>query len=1168
MARQAADMSTVSLSQTLVQGIGAQVTAADPSGSVWVSANAGTGKTRVLVDRISRLLLAGTPAHRILCLTFTKAAAAEMANRLNDRLGHWAAADADALRDSLHALFGRAPSDDEERRARRLFAETIDAPEGLRIRTIHSFCESLLGRFPLESGLPAHFTVIDERRAAELREAARDRVFNRAATMQDSTLNEALNHLAGLVDETGFADVMAELDAGRHKLHAMIAAHGGLGPLIEAGRRRLGLEDDDTRASTIAAACADAAFDGPGLADAVSALKEGTKTDLDRAAQINHWLSHDPNDRAAEFISDYASVFLTQKNEPRALKGLMTKKPAEAHPQALDAMLAEQTRVFDVIQRLKAIAIADNTHALLSVGAALLETYEALKRLRAQVDYDDLIEKAQALLDTPGRISWVHFKLDGGIDHVLVDEAQDTSPVQWRVIEALAGDFFSGAGRELERPRTLFAVGDEKQSIYSFQGADPAEFGVTGARAGERARAAAQTWNKVEMALSWRSAPAILRAVDAVFARDIAADGLTWDERPVRHQWSRDGEAGLVELWPTERPLIVGDDDPWDAPLDQISAESPDVRLAGKIADTIAGWIAGGEELISQGRPIEPGDVMVLVRTRGVFAEEVVRALKDHDIPVAGRDRIILTDHLAVMDLIAAARFALLPDDDLNTATVLKGPFIEMNEDVLFELAHDRTTRLWAELVRRKDEPAFTKAHARLAQFLSRADTMPPYEFFTAILADGGRESLLAHLGAEAADPVDEFMALTLDFERDHVPSLESFVHWVEHGETEVKRDLEQSGGEVRVMTTHGAKGLQARIVFLADTCSLPARQLADRVRWGDKEPDPRDRFVLWPAFKDFEESVTAGIAEASRIATEQEYRRLLYVAMTRAEDRLYICGWKGERELDDGCWYRLAEEGLKSLDATETLAFGEMDILRLTSPQTVPAKQAEMTLALAGGALTLPDWATRPPAPEPAPTQPLSPSKPETEPAVRSPLQPDDTNRFLRGKLIHALLQTLPDLPTRARADAARRYLEMPGHGLDGGEVQAIALETLGILEDAAFAPLFGSGSRAEVPMVGTLPAGDGGEGVVVSGQVDRLLVTDDEVIVIDYKTNRPPPLSEADVPGVYLRQMAVYRALLGAIYPDRTIRAALLWTDGPRLMPLDPDRLDGYLDDASLRA
>ena len=1145
--------------QARAQGIGAQVTAADPSGSVWVSANAGTGKTRVLVDRISRLLLAGTAAGRILCLTFTKAAAAEMANRVNDRLGKWAAMNADDLAADLAALFGRPATEDEAARAPRLFAETIEAPEGLRIRTIHSFCESLLGRFPLESGLAPHFSVIDERRAAELRETARDQVLS-AAAAGDAALNAALDHLAGLVDEERFAAVMAELDSNRHRLHAMIARHGGLDALLTAGRRALGLDDDETRTDVLAAAAADGAFDAEALAAVAETLAAGSKTDAERGARLRNWLALDLSARAAIFLDDYAAAFLKADKEPRAESTLITKKSAAADTSALDVLLAEQARVYAVVQRLRAVTTMENTEALLVIATALLDAYERLKADRAMVDYDDLIGKAHDLLGAPGDVSWVHFKLDGGIDHILVDEAQDTSPRQWAVIEALAGDFFAGEGRD--RGRTLFAVGDEKQSIYSFQGADPRQFGIVGGRVAAQAKAAEQVFNIVEMALSWRSTAPVLQAVDAVFAASEARDGLSWRDRPVRHLAERIGQAGLVELWSPMKPLPQDDDDPWDAPLDQVSAASPEVRLAQHIADTVDGWLRTGEPLDSQGRPIEPGDVMVLVRSRGSFTEEMVRALKERDIPVAGHDRMILADHLAVMDLIAAGRFALLPDDDLNTAVVLKGPFVEMDEDGLFDLAYNRKGSLWAELQKRRNEgPVFAAAHGMLAALLARADTMPPYEFFATLLADGGREALLAHLGAEAADPVDEFLGLTLDFERDHVPALEAFLHWVGQGGTEVKRDLEQSGGEVRVMTTHGAKGLQARIVFLADTCTLPAKQLADKVRWSGDADGDGDGVVLWPAFKENEALFTEAIAEAGHSATEQEYRRLLYVAMTRAEDRLYVCGWKGERDLDDGCWHRLVETGLGELNGVERFdAAGDGDVmLRLAAAQTAavaePAESAKDETAPA----PLDDWARRPPAPEPMPTQPLSPSRPDDEPPVRSPLAMDDSNRFQRGRLIHTLLQTLPDVPVERRRAAALGYLGLAAHELDGAAAEAICVETMAVIEHPDFAAIFGPGSRAEVPLVGTLTGGEEGP-VVVSGQVDRLLVTEDEILVIDFKTNRPPPAAEQGVAPVYLRQMATYRALLRDIYPDRRVRAALLWTDEPRLMALSDAGLDTH--------
>jgi len=1141
-------------------GTGAQVLAADPTVSVWVSANAGTGKTRVLVDRITRLLLSGTQPERILCLTFTKAAAAEMANRLNERLGRWAAATPEGLAEDLTALLGRPPETAEAARARRLFAETMETPEGLRIRTIHSFCESLLGRFPLEAGVAPHFQVVDERRAAELRQETRDALLLASIEPGARHLARAMNHLAGLVDENGFAGVMGELDSERGRLAALMAAHGGLDGLMAAGRRALELAPGDTAASVIAAATARTAYNQDALAAAAEALGGGSPKDKERGAQLADWLAADHGQRVERFQDMYVPLFLTQKNAPRAATGLITKKRAEDEPDALEALLSEQDRVFRVQEKLKAVAVADNTAALLTMGVALLESYDTLKARRALLDYDDLIDKARQLLRSEGGVSWVHFKLDGGISHILVDEAQDTSPAQWAVIEALAGDFFTGQGREApvgeEASRTVFAVGDEKQSIYSFQGADPARFGLMGRRFGERVVAAEQPWRPVEMAQSWRSTPAVLRAVDAVFSQPDAADGLSWNDRPVFHRWTREGQAGLVELWPLAAPAEADDADPWDAPLDQMAGDDPRGRLADTIATTIDAWLKSGERLESRGRPVTPGDIMILLRTRGAFAEEMVRSLKDRNIPVAGRDRLVLTEHLAVMDLVALGRFALLPDDDLNTATVLKGPFVELDEETLFDLAHQRAGSLWQELTDRSgDDPALDRAHGVLRDTLARADQTPPFEFFSHLLNHGGRRALLAHLGPEAADPVDEFMALALDFERDHVPSLEGFLHWLETGRTEVKRDLEQAGGEVRVMTIHGAKGLQAPVVFLIDNGALPARQLQDRMRWS--APGVDEGYVLWPAFKDNEGELCAAIAETKRLETEREYRRLLYVAMTRAEDRLYVAGWHGKRGPDENCWHALVEAGLGGLEGVEEVVRGDgASGLRFATPQTADPMESQAPLPLSGGETALPPWARERPLAEPTPPRPLAPSRPEDDPPAASPLA-DDGARFKRGRLIHSLLQSLPELAAEARPAALAAYLALPAHELTAAQQTEIGGEVLAVLEHPDFKALFGPGSRAEVPVVGDVGTI---EPCVISGQVDRLLITDDEVTVIDFKTNRPPPRDQSEVAGVYLRQMAAYRAALRRIYPERRITAVLLWTDGPRLMRLDDEVLDPH--------
>ena len=619
------------------------------------------------------------------------------------------------------------------------------------------------------------------------------------------------------------------------------------------------------------------------------------------------------------------------------------------------------------------------------------------------------------------------YKLDGGIDHILIDEAQDTNPEQWRVIETLAREFLAGEGAR-DATRTVFAVGDVKQSIFSFQGADPSAFERMREHFGAGVRAAHGRWDEVELGVSFRSTRAVLEAVDRVFAGADARLGVALDGRPIAHRAARDGAGGLVELWPPVEQRPTDAPAPWRPPIDRIPGDDVEARLARLVAARIQRMVRGGETLESRGRPIQARDIMVLVRRRGRFGEELVRALKERGVEVAGVDRMVLTEQMAVMDLIALGRFALMPDDDLMLATVLKGPLIGLGEDDLFALAHRREGRLWDALRRRAGEaPSFADAHARLSHVLARADATPPYEFYAHILGPGGgREKLVGRLGFDAEDPIAEFLDQALVFERSRAPSLEDFLHWLEAGAIEVKRDLEHERRDaVRLMTVHGAKGLQAPIVFLPDTMQVPAK--TPRLLWADDSTgsDGAEGPLLWPPSRAAEEQVCA--AERGRLADRRdaEYRRLLYVAMTRAEDRLYVCGWSRMRAAPEGCWYNLIRRGLEGAAATEHDEFlaraEEIDaanVLRVTSAQVTPAPETAPQAAAADEE-TLPSWATRPAPAETAPRRPLAPSVDwGDEPPVLSPLGPDGGARFKRGRVIHTPAPaTCRGGPRRARA-------------------------------------------------------------------------------------------------------------------------------------------------------
>jgi ATP-dependent helicase/nuclease subunit A len=1135
--------------------------ASDPMASVWVSASAGAGKTKVLSDRVLRQMLSGTAPHRILCLTFTKAAAAEMANRVNERLGRWATMDDADLQRDLAELAGTAPGTDETRRARRLFASVLDAPGGMKIQTIHAFCQSLLRRFPLEAGLAPHFEIMDDRTAAETMADTQEEVLAYARSGQDPILTDALSVVTGQVREGAFSDVMRDLARERGRLKRMLDFHHGRDRMCDAVYKSLGVAPGQTADMMLRAALADGAFDRDGLMMALAALEAGTKTDKDRVPALAQFVEKTDIDARIAVFSDYRTVFFTASGDARAK--LITKKAGENHPAGADALEQECARLLELEKNRKAAMLAESTTALICMGEAMLARYARKKALHAWLDYDDLILNSVRLLEQQaGMAGWVLFKLDEGLEHILIDEAQDTNPDQWKVVQILAEEFFNDASQHEDKPRTIFAVGDAKQSIYSFQRADPEKFADMRRHFARRAAEIEAEWREVPMNISFRSTDAVLGVVDKVFAGPIARQGVGDEGRDVAHQAFRQGHAGRIELWPPVAPLAREEQEPWTPPIKIVRLDDPEIRLARVIAGHIRHAIDSREVLPSRGRAVRAGDFMILVRRRTAFVDEVVKALKERNVPVAGVDRMEITEQLAVMDLIAFGRFLLMTDDDLNLATLLKSPIIGFSEDQLFHLAYNRRRTLWHALRERAgDDPVFARAYGFLARWLGRVDYERPFELYGELLggrgegARGVRARLVGRLGIEANDPIDEFLNLAMNYETEHAPTLQGFLHWLMAGDAEIKRDLEQSGrDEVRIMTVHGAKGLQAPIVFLPDTMQVPTQ--APNLFWQDK-----DQLMFWLPRVALENDRVKLLRDDIALKRDQEYNRLLYVALTRAEDRLYICGWQGQKTPPEHCWYNLCEAALSDFASPDAMDFSMLspsgwqgDGFIWETKQSAEPKLDKIATGMAtAGAETSSDDVgmrklIRAVAPEEVfPPRPLAPSRPlEDEPSVQSPLGGDQGQSFKRGILIHKLLELLPDLAPDRRFDAAERFLGQPVHGLESDQQFEIANETLAIFDNPDFAPIFGPASRAEVPLVGIV----GGD--VVSAQIDRLVITGDEVMIVDYKTNRPPPRDVAQTPMAYRRQMAIYRDALTQMYPDKIIRCHILWTNGPWMVEL----------------
>jgi ATP-dependent helicase/nuclease subunit A len=1117
------------------------VVAADPKHSAWVAANAGAGKTYTLANRVTRLLLAGTAPEKILCLTYTKAAAAEMQGRLFRQLGEWAMLPNKQLEKKIIDIGAELGGPEDMKTARRLFAKALETPGGLKILTIHAFCQNVLSRFPLEAGVPSSFDVLDEQTTRELIAEARNRVLERSGS-GDAARAGALAFLLTQTSEAMLNDILgAALGGDRRKLDRFFESLGAEVTMPDAIWQAHSADPSRGADKIIAQFCGSLLAN----ADEVRLVAEwmrgsGNKSDREAAKALLDVLEMTPG-RA--MFAAYASVLLTREREAR--KDPVTKTHGAKRPDLREKIVAWQNALLGADEERKAAHAAALAEATLTVADAVREEYARSKDARGALDYDDLIVRTQQLLENGDAAAWVLYKLDGGIEHVLIDEAQDTSPEQWRIVKALTAEFFAGEGARGEA-RTVFAVGDEKQSIFSFQGADPTQFAANRTTFAESARSARRGFVDQPLLQSRRSVPQILRFVDTVFAPEDARAGLTFGGGEIRHEAYREGESGRVELWPTTKPTDDPDDDPYDlAPVDYVGAASPVAQLARRLAAEIIRMI-GRVTLPGHKEPVKAGDIMILLPRREPFGSAIIRELKQRGVAVAGADRILLTDQIAVMDLISLGRFALLPEDNLTLATLLRSPLCSVSEDELFRLSHGRSGSLWRELEARKDEtPSFREAYSFLSEMRGRADYAPPYEFYAhALTARGMRVRLLKRLGHDAMDPIDEFLSLSFAYEAANTPSLEGFLHWIERGGAEIKRDMERGRDEVRVMTVHGAKGLEADVVILPDTTVLPV------LTNNRGSLLYTDAGVFYPIInQEAPGAVRAAKDEATRQMLE-EHRRLLYVALTRARDRLIVCGFEGRNGMKDGAWYRLAERAAKALGVAlerggETIrVFGEADEL-LAATTTRPEKQQPKQLDL---------W-LRAPAPKDSPVPQLVrpfDAAGIDEPATFSPFA--ENRRFRRGILVHALLAHLPEVPFDRRAALARQFLR--AQNITGDEAANLIRETLAVLDHLVFAAAFAPESRAEVPIVADLH-----QMGRVNGRIDRLAIAADSVLIVDFKTNRPPPKTEDSVAPLYRTQMALYRAAAEKIFPGRRIVCGLVWTDGPTLMPLSDRLLDAEM-------
>jgi ATP-dependent helicase/nuclease subunit A len=1138
----------------------AQARASNPASSSFVSANAGSGKTHVLVQRVIRLLLSNVSPEKILCITFTKAAAANMAERVFTTLGHWVTLGDDALDAAIKDVGIPHPSSTLRKKARELFARALETPGGLKVQTIHALCTRLLQQFPFEANVPARFAVLDDRDQNDMMERANLKVFMEASRAPDSAIGRALQVAMASAADVTFKDVVREACLSRDHFMAWADETGSADAAVAQASAVLGVSADD-RIEDIE----NDILDGPYLPrkrwlEIAGALDGGAKTDVKQAEQLRAAL----NFTAGAQVDEYLCVFLTEDKSLR--KSVITKKFSDANPSVARLFENEVQRLGPLIEKRRAVVTRDRTQALLHIAIAASANYRKEKLERGLLDYDDLIGKTLEML---GRISsgWVHYKLDRGVDHVLIDEAQDTSPRQWEIVDHIISEFTAGAGARDGVTRTVFAVGDEKQSIFSFQGAEPREFDQRRRELERKFTAAGLKFDPVAFTYSFRSGPAILHSVDHVFRdeaiyRSIHSPDIGY---PIHHALS-DAGPSQIELWSLAEHDEKADIEGWRAPFDGVSLTSPEVKLSRRIQAEIRRLVESGTMTGHDNgrRRLRYGDVLVLVRRRGNIFDAIIQALKQAGIPVAGADRLKLTEHIAIIDLMNLADALLLPQDDLALAVALKSPLFGLSDDDLFTLAWDRKGSLREALSKHAvSSDKFKAAENRFVQCEHRFAQETPFAFYAWLLGgDGGRERILRRLGHEANDALDEFLELALSYERKAPASLQGFMAWLRSADTEVKRDMEISRDEVRVMTVHGAKGLEASVVFMVDTTSSPSD--TQRLPLINVPRGNGGEVVVWAGRKADHPKIVADARTAMLAETEDEYRRLLYVAMTRAADRLIVAGimpgnMNTVRKL---CWYDLVDKGLQASGLqAETIETPDGPTRRYFRPEDAAPAAGAAAADMATTPRDLPDW-LRAKVKATVASDVLRPSDAGNKAFRRKGGESlaERTRALQRGTLVHRLLQSLPDLAPERRRDAALKFLARNVSGWDAAEHQALAESVLGLISDKRFAAVFAEGSRAEVAIVGRLALA-AGRAALISGQIDRLAVTDNEVLIVDFKTNRAPPASAAEAPPAYVRQLALYRGILRKLYPQRAVRAALLWTETTDLMEISATALDAEL-------
>jgi len=1096
-----------------------QILATSPERSIWLSASAGTGKTFVLVNRLIRLILEGNDPRRIVCITYTKAAATEMQERVIKYIGDVILLNDIELKNKLDSEFEANIDLKKLSRTRKKLISIIDHPQQLKIQTIHSFCEGVLKHFPLEAETPAFFEVIDDFGKSELVEEA----WKKLIFSVDAKVREAVEFLLSRFKPLQIKELLNDLLQQKAKLLKVITLFGGYEGYISGLKELLNItQENKQELETLI-------FNGNKnlFSDVLMVLEKGGTNEKKLGVKLRKYF-------ISQKIEELAEIFLTEKDDGFDVKKILTKQSEKDYPNIFASIIEFQRVLLGIINGVKDIDIFANTKYFLRAFEKFNQIYEGEKAIRYVLEFDDLIERTANLLrkENPNR-EWVLYKLDGGIDHILIDEAQDTNESQWQIIDAITDEFFSGQVNDAGLARSLFVVGDEKQSIYSFQGADVRVFSDRQSYYEARKKDHGINFESVRLNRSFRSGAAVIDVVNKVVANKTILAALTKSghlpEHEIADSMKTPQKFGYFEINKlvdvAVRAKASKEVISWNLPREYEEDEEEkniDI-LAGRIAGKIKDILARDFILPATGKRPTPGDIMVLVKKRKGIASVLIEKLQELEIPVSGIDRLNLNDSLAIKDLLALAKFSILKNDDLNFACLLKSAFISFNEDELFDVCWNRGSANVHEsfLAKAAGNIRYGQAAELLEKLAAQKDSV--FEFFyDALEAMDMRRNFISYFGRQINEILDEFLMIVKKFEDSAGGGLQHFINWFEKNEVTVKRNLE-AGNEVRIITAHGAKGLEAPIVVIPDTTSGGG---------SDAQFCFGDNIFLCPVIKDYRNELFKKIYREKQALELEEYYRLLYVALTRAKNELYLFGhtYKGIKANN---WHNMVLSSVGGMCAEDEERFS------YTTPEYITQFEKAGTPSETAEVIDLTLFQRKFSGSEEI--EVISPSALyRTENNQKFSLERVD---FTKGLAVHKLLEILPEI--EEHEEAAEKILN--NYFVAGEEETKLKAknEAFSVLKNAEFNFIFTGKSKAEVPVCGFYMD------KFISGKIDRLVeLGAGEILIVDYKTN---DIAENSVPRVmkkYSAQMMAYKHLLEKIYPDKNIKAALLFTAVGRLV------------------